>query len=1224
MVATLLSPSQGPPGESGMARMLIRGQCPNCGGAISDERLASSLPCEACLPEVPAKLLEKRAQRLEFLREVCRLLSESERCGGYQRLLREEEELHEFESFFERAVGSKPWSAQRMWARRVLKGYSFTILAPTGVGKSVFGMVMALFLAARGRRSYIVLPTSVLVRQVNARLQEFLSRLGIDVRVLAYVAPSNKAREELLRRLEQGDYDILVTTSQFLARNFEQLRGRTFDFVFVDDVDAVIKSSRNIDKLLALLGFSEELVNEALRLLKLIASGKAGEDPEGVRRARESLRSKLAEVRHGVLVVSTATGRPRGLRVRLFRELLNFEIGSRAELLRNVVDSYLLVDSDDLEAVAADVAARLGRGGLLFVQPGTPEDRVERLLQLLEERGVRAELITSRNKRVLEAFERGELDVLVGYATYYGLLVRGLDLPHVIRYAVFVNVPHFRLSADVDEASPLRLLQLAQIVRSVTTGPEASSLDRVTATLRRYLAKLDQSAYRALADALSEGKRPEGFLGFLYDRLSELRGLLKELLSRRELLERMQALSLVSIRAVDGRLYVVLPDAPTYLQASGRTSRLYAGGISKGLSVVVTNDRALLEALMKQVKWYVEDARWAVFTQLDLKALTEEIDRDRRLIEELRSGRAQRQVAELVKTALVIVESPTKARTIASFFGRPSRRLVLGMPVYEASVGGLQLLVTASKGHVLDLVTDEGFYGVLLDGGFTPVYATIKRCRDCGEQFTEAKDGACPRCGSRNIVDQAEVVRALQEVSGEVDLVLLATDPDTEGEKIAWDLYSLLAPYARAIKRVEFHEITKRAFEDSLRSPRDVDARRVEAQIIRRVEDRWLGFALSRKLWEQFGMHWLSAGRVQTPVLGWVIEQYLRAESSLKTVFRVTLENGATFTLESDAAGAEARKLAKELRGALARVEEVGVEDQRLAPPPPYSTDTMLKDAVLALGASADEVMRLAQDLFELGLITYHRTDSTHVSALGVSIARTYITERFGEGAFVGRTWGQPGAHECIRPTKPYDVDTLRALVNQGVLQLARPLTSRHYRLYDLIFRRFIASQMPEAVVRVQRVRVTVGPLGRELTAYVGVVSPGFTAVYQPFTLSRVEGGVYKVVEVRHRRRPTVRLYTQADLVARMKEEGIGRPSTYARIISTLLERKYVIETKRHRLVPTELGVKVFNYLKENYGDMVSVERTRRVESLMDSVERGEADYLSVLRMLYEEVGKIG
>lgn len=1214
-------------------RAMVRGQCPNCRGPISDDRLERGLLCAECLPEPSPKLLmlAEEGDRLEFLEELCRELSRAGKLKGFKGMLEEEEALREFELFFEKALGNRPWSAQRTWARRVLSGKSFSILAPTGVGKSVFGTIMALYLASKGGKCYLILPTSVLVKQVSERAETYAERLGAEVRVLAYLAKGGRAREKLLERIGGGDYDVLVTTSQFLARHFELLKRARFDFIFVDDVDAVMKSSRNIDKILMLIGLPLEAVEDAYELVKLklrvaaaLANGREvpREMREELERLRDRLREGLRGLRIGTLLISTATGRPRGLRVRLFGELLGFEIGSRAELLRNVVDAYSLVGGGSIEERVAEIVRELGSGGLVFLRPGVGEDYVERLLRLLKERGVRAAPVTSRSKEALEAFEKGDLDVLVGYATYYGLIVRGVDLPHVIRYAVFAGVPHLRFTAEVSEAGPLRLLQLAQVLRNVVAGDEGNALDRLTVRLRRQLANLEATAFQRLSEALAEGVKPEGYLGYLYELFEELRGRLKDFLSRREVLEALEARTLASIKFVNGKPYLLLPDAPTYLQASGRTSRMYAGGISKGLAVIVTDDVKLLNALMKQVSWYVDEVSWVRFEELNLSEVLREIDEDRRRIRDLWTGRIRAGVKDLVKTALVVVESPTKARTIASFFGRPSRRRIGGVNVYEVSMGDYILLIAASKGHVLDLVTDVGFYGVIAqDGHFIPVYSTIKRCRRCGEQFTElGEGGSCPYCGSENVVDQLDTINALREVAREVDLVLLATDPDTEGEKIAWDLYLLLSPYTGEIKRIEFHEITRRAFEDALRNPRAIDMRRVDAQLVRRIEDRWIGFSLSQKLWREFGRRWLSAGRVQTPVLGWVIERFEEAKRSVRSVFRLKLENGLTLRFECEKLERPAGEIARELKGGVVTIEMLGVEASKLPPPPPFTTDALLREAAASLRVGVDDVMRVAQELFETGLITYHRTDSAHVSGAGMGVARSYISEKLGEELFVARSWAPPGAHECIRPTRPYDAETLRALINQGIIQLVRPLTRLHYRLYDLIFRRFIASQMIEAVVEVARYKASTPHFSKEFTAYVEVVEPGFTLVYRPFTLSVIKPGSYRIVEVRRRKMPTVRLYTQADLVARMREEEIGRPSTYAKIVSTLLARRYVVETKRRRLLPTKLGMEVYEYLVDNYRNLISVQRTRKVEEMMDKVERGELDYLEVLKEFYEEV----
>ncbi len=1208
-------------------RLIVRDQCPSCGRPISDERLSRGLPCEKCLPDIDIRLLELvQKDRLSFLKELCNYIPCSESKNKFGEFLLEEESVQEFSKFFRNAIGNPPWSAQITWAKRVFKGKSFTILAPTGVGKSLFGIIMALYLATKGKKCYLIQPTSLLVKQTSDRLATYAEKLGLNVKVAAYIVKGGKEKTEVINRIAGGDYGILVTTSHFLSRNFELIKNAKFDFIFVDDVDSIIKSSKNIDRILLLLGLSQEAINMANKILRLtVSKSRFSEDRlHELNEARQKLKELTSNREIGVLVVSTATGRPRGLKVKLFRELLGFEIGSRTELLRNVVDSYLLVSEGDLEKHVAEVASRLGRGGLIFIQPGVSSERVEKLLTLLAEKGIKAELVTSKSKKAFSRFENGELDVLIGYATYYGLLVRGIDLPHIIRYAIFAGTPHFKFSAEVEEANPLRLLQIAQALRSVLSGSEAARLDRLTTSLRRRLRDLEIQSFRVLSEALNASKRPDGFLGQIYGQVLELRAILKELISRSEILKALEERAVASIRLMNGKPFLLIPDAPTYLQATGRTSRMFAGGISKGLSVVIADDEKLLTALQKQVSWYTDECSWVRFDELNLSKVVSEVDRDRELIISFAKGEVKQGAADIVRTALVVVESPTKARTIASFFGRPSMRKLNAINVYEVSSGGYILLIAASRGHVIDLVTDEGFWGVLVsDGKFVPIYATIKRCLNCGEQFTVPGNGyVCPYCNSTNLIDQQAVIDALREVASEIDTVFLATDPDTEGEKIAWDLYVLLKPYAKRIERIEFHEVTRRAFEEAIANPRIIDVKRVEAQLVRRIEDRWIGFSLSQKLWNAFGKQWLSAGRVQTPVLGWVIEQYEKVKKSFRTIFKLRLENGLIITLELDNLEKAASEVAKELKGSVAVIELQGVESVKMAPPPPLTTDTLLREAMQSLGFGVEETMRLAQDLFEMGLITYHRTDSPHVSSVGVGIAKSYIAEKFGEAVFRGRSWGPPGTHECIRPTRPHDADTLKALVNQGILQLARPLTNAHIRLYDLIFRRFMASQMSEAVVKIAKYNVKVKNYSKELTFYSDIVEHGFTAVYMPFKLARIEPGSYTVSEVRRRKMPAERLYTQADLVARMKEEGIGRPSTYAKIIAVLLERKYVVETKRHRLIPTRLGIDVFNYLssEERYRQLVSVERTRKVEEIMDRIERGEVEYLRALKDFYNEV----
>jgi reverse gyrase len=284
----------------------------------------------------------------------------------------------------------------------------------------------------------------------------------------------------------------------------------------------------------------------------------------------------------------------------------------------------------------------------------------------------------------------------------------------------------------------------------------------------------------------------------------------------------------------------------------------------------------------------------------------------------------------------------------------------------------------------------------------------------------------------------------------------------------------------------------------------------------------------------------------------------------------------------------------------------------------------MLKDASTFLKLSAPETMRLAQDLFEMGLITYHRTDSTHVSNTGIEIAKEYITQELGEGYFKPRPWGEEGTHEAIRPTRPIDTGRLMQLVRDGIIQLPKNLTRNHYRLYDMIFRRFMTSQMKAAKLLMERAAIDAGVGKVEIEGYVEVIEDGWTRLRSPpmRQLPKLEPGAkLKVLEAKKWKAPKVSLYTQGDIIAMMKERKIGRPSTYAKILETLIRRYYVIETRgRKKLVPTEQGIKVYHYLISKYKELVSEEKTRELEEIMDLVEENRMDYQEVLRRLHGEI----
>ncbi len=1233
--------------------------CPNCGGPEDDERLLKGIPCSSCLPEAPGKKLS-----VEEIAEELRRLG---RLKQYKRLLELEKKYKEVESLFHRATGSRLWSAQRTWVKRALMGKSFSIIAPTGVGKTTFGILMALHFSKQGKKSYIVVPTTPLVLQTESKAKSMAENTGLKPSVLAiHSRLSRKQREEALERLVKGDFDILISTSRFLQARFEDVSRHSYSFIFVDDVDAVLKSSRSVDLLLKLLGFTDEdlsigmeAVKARIRLARAMASAHSSEEIEEAQKEWSAIEQRLRAARRrvkSILVVSSATGRPRGSRVKLFRELLGFEAGSRSEVLRRIVDSYYKPGKDEsVEEAAARLVQRLGTGGLVYVPVDKGIEYAEKLAEYLRSSGINAEAFHSKRLKTLERFAEGEVDVLVGVAVYYGVMVRGLDLPHRIRYAVFAGVPRLKFSTEFEDPHPSNIYKALTILVEAAPEDLRHRLEIALVRVRRTLQRLSPAALQVIAERMRSGQPPASPAENVFHEALEL---VREALARRDVREALKTSGEIAVVEEDGRTYIMIPDIMTYIQASGRTSRLYAGGITRGLSIVIVDDERLLRGLIRRSRWIMEDAEWRDFRTLILEPILEEIDRDREKVRMILEGRIPGEVKDLIRTALFVVESPNKARTIAGFFGKPSIRRVGEMvKVYEVSTGDYMLLITASGGHVYDLVTSldnppvtgEYFHGVVVsrengDRVFIPIYNSIRRCLVCGHQFTDDTN-RCPRCGSTLVRNSLENVETIRDLALEVDEILIGTDPDTEGEKIAWDLAVLLQPYTINVKRVEFHEVTRRAILEAIHNPRSLNTNLVEAQMLRRIEDRWIGFTLSPLLWYRFWPMYceihvkdkercrqpnrnLSAGRVQTPVLGWIIDRYNEYKASIKKVFLIGTSDKRLFlefTEDELPRGVGPDDI---LRSPL-RVKVAGIVEREVKPLPPFTTDAMLSEASARLRLGAEETMRLAQDLFEMGFITYHRTDSTRVSDAGIMVAREYLKERYGDlytKYFAPRRWGEGGAHEAIRPTRPIDADRLVRLIEEGIIQPVRPLTRRHLALYRMIFERFIASQMKPGRIKVQVVKV--GLLGAEKTLenIVGIVEPGFLDIYTPFKIvGTLESGEYKVDYVDVRKRALKPLYSQGDVVRLMKERGIGRPSTYAKILQTLLKRHYVLERGRlGKLIPTLLGREVYSYLTEKSGEriarLVSEERTAMLEKLMDLVENGERRYLDVLQELYNEI----
>ncbi|MFB6469929.1 MAG: reverse gyrase [Vulcanisaeta sp. AZ3] len=1247
--------------------VIYRKVCPNCGGDITSDRLNSGLPCHKCLPE-----------NLSNVAGVIEVLNLLERLGTINRLRTLSNLIHEYEEFsdmFKSAIGMSMWGAQRLWARRLIKGKSFAVVAPTGSGKTTFGIIASIYMVVRRTgKVLIMVPTSTLAYDIHRRLVNYANKLGVSVKVVHVSSILSKQElSEAMKSVEDGDFDILIITNAFLPRHMDLLKRYRFSLIFVDDVDSVLRaSSRNIDRLLILLGISEETLHKALEVVELIKKLRRAirfrlseEEINSLRRDIEKLSGELRNYinnnKIGILIASGALTKIRKTtRLFLFREFLGFETGGRAEGLRNVVDVYVKLDKSIIDT-AVQIVKRLSGGGIVYV-PSDLKDLINELDKKLNESGIKSAPYLRPSKSVLNDFIDGKIDVLIGLATPRSSLVRGIDLPQRIAYVVFIGVPRMRFRVKLDEFTPIRYLMLLFNIRNAVPQYLRNDIDRVVAKLKN-LTVLNQEQINNLLKAIKENKELSGFEKYAVDVIKEAVDLVNKLLSDKNVRKAIEQSSEVGLEYINNELYVVVPDVTTYVQGSGRTSRFYVGGVSKGLSVLIIDNEKIFNGLTRNLKYRLEDVRFQEISEVNLDNLIKNIKEERELIRNIMLGKIPNQFLgkDPLRTAFVIVESPTKARTIASFFGVPTRREVGPLIIYEAVLGNLYLLITATKGHMWDLMPSVpldvkdfapilgaskllDYYGVLkVNDNFIPIYSTIKRCPVGGETYTEDSD-VC-KIHDVKLVDVMEVVNAIRDVATEVDQVMIGTDPDSEGEKIAWDVYMILRPYVSNIYRIEFHEVTKKAIIDAITNPRGINTNMVNAQLIRRIEDRWIGFGLSQKVQEEFHRKNLSAGRVQTPVLGWIIDRFDVSRKDKVYTVTLTLNNNIKVRLSIPP---EKEDLIKVLR-ALHRnkpveptikvkvnkiSEEKGIE---LNPPPPYTTDALLRDAANILGLSVERTMAIAQELFESGLITYHRTDSTRVSTVGIGIAKEYISERIGGDYFVGRSWSgeELGAHECIRPTRPIDSDDLRNLLNTGLLQLAIRVTPNHLRVYDLIFRRFIASQMKSAKVTKERFKLSIYLNNEEVHSeeferISKIDEPGFTRVWsypegrvsQELNLDR---GEYEIINVDYIKKVSrTQPLREGDIIDLMRNRGIGRPSTYAKIIDVILKRHYAIVVgKRARfVVPTTLGRQVYDYLtKKNskFSDLVSEERTRMVENYMDDIENGKREYADVLNELFDE-----
>ena len=1124
--------------------------CPNCGGSISDLRLKEGLVCEKCL-----KRPLKNKNILEALKKKNRLLK-------LKPIYECEKKLYEFEDFFKKATGFVLQNLQKTWAKRVFLKKSFAIVAPTGVGKTTFGLVLSCFFESK---VLIIVPTKLLGRQAQNRLNEFLEKVNSKKRVLFY-----EPKEKIKKEFRDKEFDIFICTNAFLHKNVNKLLEIDFKFIFIDDVDSFLKRSKNIDSLFKLLGFTDYEIKLALK------DKKTEDDLEKLKELRNR-KEKL-------LILSSATLVPKTNRIKLFRNLLGFDIQKASSTLRNIDDFKLEVpDINSAKEVSLKIIKKLGSGGLIFISSLEGKKKAEELVEFYKKEGIKACFYEKLN---LKDFEKGEYEVVVGLSLINNPLVRGIDLPSVIKYAIFLEPPLFKIPISED----ITLKELFSLLCSLyNLIEEKEKVQSYIFFLKKYLGLREEAL----------DKYPK-----IKERVDKIKEFLKNLFKDERFIEKIKNSKEVFLLKEENKFFIILGDAPTYIQATGRTSRLIGSKLTKGASFLLYTNPKFFNSLKKRLDTFfkAQEIEFIDFKEEVLDELKEELDKDREYAKKILEKKAPLVEFQLFKNTLVIVESPSKAKTIASFFGKPQIRIEGDLVFYEIPLTDRILSITACLGHVFDLVNSKGFFGILTENRFIPVYDTIKVSLKDKTQYVEIDH--LKEEDKKNIKDKFQIVEDLRTSAFWADEVFICTDPDAEGEKIAYDIFLALRFFCPYVKRAEFHEVTPYSFKKALENSRDINLDLVKAQLVRRISDRWIGFALSQKLWSVFKNHSLSAGRVQTPVLGWIIENYNKLKEKKAIVefeiadFKVNLEFEDT-TL--------AKKVFDNLERA--QIEIIDEKEELIYPEPPYTTDAILKDSPF----SALYTMKVLQELFEKGLITYHRTDSTRVSILGQNVAKKFIEERFGKEFVENRSYFSEGAHECIRPTKPQDSENIRFSINMGVLELDN--LQAGLKIYDMIFRRFISSQMKPAKVKYKILKIKLDFFEKEISVPFKILEEGFLKYNLSIKIVKREEFVIRPLKIRFV--PSSPPFTQGSLIMRMKERGLGRPSTYAQIVNTLLERGYVVE-KNKKLFPTKLGIKVYNFLSKNYSEYVEENFTKKLEEETDKVEKAQVSYQKILREAYK------
>jgi DNA topoisomerase-1 len=538
--------------------------------------------------------------------------------------------------------------------------------------------------------------------------------------------------------------------------------------------------------------------------------------------------------------------------------------------------------------------------------------------------------------------------------------------------------------------------------------------------------------------------------------------------------------------------------------------------------------------------------------------------------------------------SLVIVESPTKAKTIQKFLGS-------------------DFIIKSSFGHVRDLPKRE--LGVDVEKGFEPKYIVP----------TKAK----------------KVVAELKKESAKADNTILATDEDREGESIAWHLQEALK--LKDPQRIVFHEITKTAIENALKSPRHIDMNLVDAQQARRILDRIVGYKLSPFLWKKVAKG-LSAGRVQSVAVRLIVEREREIEKFVATEYwgieallkkgkdefsaSLSKKDGKPIEKLEIKNKAEADKILSDLSDAEYIVESVDKKETKRHPAPPFTTSTLQQTASQRFGWSAKMTMSIAQRLYEEGNITYHRTDSLNLAESALVAAKKFITESFGQNYWTGIKYktkdnSAQEAHEAIRP----------AYAERAPESLAG-LDARQLKLYTLIWQRFIACQMAGAIfdsvaadISAQSYTFRANGQTLKFDGFLKIYPTKFEETQLPDLAKNDKLDLSKLDSVQHFTEPPAR-YSEASLIKMLEKHGVGRPSTYAPTLSTIQDRNYVAKNDQKRLFPSEMGTIVNDVLVQNFPEVVDIDFTAKMEKELDEIADGKDTWQKTCKDFYTPFAK--